>query len=124
MRKGYKLYEEEMFDSVDEWFESLDDNEKFSLILEFADEEIPIYSMDTFNEAFGEDFKAMSAIEIVEYVSVYLKDFNPSCAFWGENTYGNLIADDDPLWLAEQCGLETNDFYDWLEEKFDDIAIR
>lgn len=83
MRKSYKLYEEEMFDSADEWFESLDDNEKFNLILEFTDSEILMYTMDTFNDAFSEDFKDMSALEIVEYVSVYLKDFNPSCAFWG-----------------------------------------
>lgn len=122
MRDSYKSYSSEEFDTIDEWFESLDDNEKFNLILDYTDSEILIYSMDTFNEAFTEDFRDMSAIEIVEYVNVNLRDFNPSCKFWGENTYGNLIADDDPLWLAECCGLEPQDFWNWLEENFDDVA--
>lgn len=121
MRDSYKSYSSEEFDTVDEWFESLDDSDKYTLIVDFCEEDI-ILPMSSFNEAFSEMFSDMKALEVVEWVNVNLRDFNPSCKFWGENTYGNLVADDDPLWLAECCGLDTNEFWNWLEENFDDVA--
>lgn len=121
MRDSYKSYTGEEFDTLEEWLDSLDDDVVYDLIVDFVEENI-IFPMSDFDLAFDVKFKEMGALETVEWVSNNLRKFNTNCAFWGEDEYGNLVADDDPLWLAECCGLNVNEFFEYLEDNFDDLV--
>ena len=122
MRDVYKSYDGEEFDTIDEWFDSLDAGRQYNVIMEY-DDSLLIYDMETLDDAFTEGFREMTAREIIDYVDTHFRDFDLTCAFWGENTYGRLVADDDVLYLAECCGLDTDAFWKWAEDNFDSIVI-
>ena len=113
------------FDSVEEWFESLDSREQYDIIMEY-DDNIQVYFMESFNEIYSKAFfSRMNAIEIVDYVQTHFSQINTSDEYWAENSYGNLISDCDPLWLAESTGdIDMNDFWEYVEENFDELSIK
>ena len=111
------------FDSVEEWFESLESREQYDIIMEY-DDTIHVYFMETFNEAYSEEFSTMNAIEIVDYVNTHFSQINTSDDYWAENNYGNLISDCDPLWLAESTGMDMDDFWEFVEDNFEELSVK
>ena len=112
------------FDSVEEWFESLESREQYDIIMEY-DDTLHVYFMETFNEVYSEEFSTMNAIEIIDYVNTHFSQINPSDDYWAENSYGNLISDCDPLWLAESTGdMDMDDFWEFVEDNFEELSIK
>jgi hypothetical protein len=112
------------FDSVEEWFESLESREQYDIIMEY-DDTLHVYFMETFNDVYSEEFSTMNAIEIIDYVNTHFSQINVSDDYWAENSYGNLISDCDPLWLAEETGdMDMDDFWEFVEDNFEELSIK